>query len=70
LQIFDLLRVERPLISLEEDSGRHRFHGREEIDEKIVRLLALGVCAEEARDGLHVRSRDVPAELDAGQSEL
>ena len=70
LQVFDPLRIERPLIALQKYIAGHLPHGGKHFGQKLALVRAVGIGAVDARDDLHVCARNVPAEFDAGQAEL
>ena len=60
-----LARVEGPLVALEEDHRIHLAHRVEIFRHKLTRVGdAIRFRADEARNHLHIRAGDVPAELD------
>ena len=67
LVAFNPLWVKWPLVALQEDRAGHAAHGWEETAQEVPLIRAVRGGAENPRHDLHVRARDVPAELDVAR---
>ena len=62
--------IERPLVALEKEHGKHFFRIGEEVQKEFTFVFAVGICGNHLRQHLHVGAGDIPARVDGSQAEL